>query len=202
MARARDSLGGVAPARDALGAAAVGDTPGAVAIDTFARPVVQRRRWPASVALIPFFTGVSADTATLVARVEAARVANRDAVEAALAAIAAASRAACDALDAPEDLAATALIGAVRIGAQAIDRLAIASGVDLVPACVGGARRAMHALGGTAKTTGAGGGDIGVAVIPSTADRSLARSLLIEAGCLPLHLSVDETGVDTRPEPK
>lgn len=159
---------------------------------------IQRRRWPTSVALAPFFTGAPADTAQLVARVQAARDSNRAAVDAALTAIADASRAACAALDAPADLVALALIGAVALAASATDRLAIATGVDLVPTCVTRARSLLARLGGTAKTTGAGGGDVGVAVVPATVDGTVVTRLLIEAGCQPLRIALDETGVDLR----
>ncbi len=157
---------------------------------------IERRRWPASVTILPFFTGVAADTASLVARVQAARTTNTAAVEAALAAITDASRAACAALTAPTDVAAVALIGALALAANAVDRLALATAIDLVPACVASARAAMSSLGGTAKTTGAGGGDVGVAVIPATADVTLAGRLLIEAGCQPLRIALDDAGVD------
>jgi phosphomevalonate kinase len=157
---------------------------------------IERRRWPASVTLLPFFTGAAADTVSLVARVQAARDSNRAAVEAALAAIADASRAACAALVAPADIASVALIGALALAANAMDRLALATAIDLVPACVSAARAAMASLGGTAKTTGAGGGDVGIAVIPHTIDATLAGRLLIEAGCQPLRISLDDTGVD------
>src|SRR4051812_21502078 len=159
---------------------------------------VVRRRWPASVTLLPFFTGVAADTAQLVARVQAARDANRTAVEAALAAIADASRAACAALEAPPDIAAVALIGALALAANATDRLAIATAIDLVPECVIAARAHLVRLGGPAKPAGGGGGDVGVAVLPATADVTLATRLLIEAGCQPLRIARDETGVDLR----
>ena len=69
-----------------------------------------------------------------------------------------------------------------------------------MPACVTAARAAMSRLGGTAKTTGAGGGDVGVAVIPATVDETIAARLLIEAGCQPLRIALDETGVDLRPD--
>lgn len=159
---------------------------------------VERRRWPAGVTLLPFFTGRAADTATLVAAVEAARVAQRAPVEAALAAITEASRAACAALAAPADIATVALIGALALAGNAMDRLASATGIELVPACVAAARTALARLGGTAKTTGAGGGDVGIAVIPATADVTQATRLLIEAGCQPLRIALDETGVDLR----
>lgn len=157
-------------------------------------PGLARHAWPAGVRLIPFFTGVSADTATLVARIAAARVTRPAAVDAALSAIADASREACAALAHPETL-----IDALGAAARATDRLAEASEAALVPPCVPAARSAMQALGGTAKTTGAGGGDVAIAVIPATADVTLATRLLIEAGCQPLRLTVDDQGVDTRP---
>jgi len=159
---------------------------------------VERRQWPASVMLLPFFTGVAADTAPLIARVNAARDAKRTAVEAALTAIAEASRAACAALTAPPDIAPMALIGAIALAAHAMDRLATATGIDLVPDCVTAARAALARLGGTAKTTGAGGGDVGIAVLPAAVDVTLATRLLLEAGCQPLRVALDEAGVDLR----
>jgi phosphomevalonate kinase len=159
---------------------------------------VARHHWPADATLVAFFTGVSADTATLVARVAAAREQQRDAVDAALAAIAAASRAIAQ-LTFSGINNATQLIAGFRLAAIATQRLADATGIDLVPPCVTRAAAALTPLGGTAKTTGAGGGDIGIAVIPSTADVSACTRILIECGCQPLRLSVDETGVDTRP---
>jgi phosphomevalonate kinase len=161
-------------------------------------PRVERRRWPASVALVPFFTGAPADTAQLVARVQTVRGSNQAAVEAALTAIADASRAACAALTAPSELCALALIGALALAANATDRLAIATGIDLVPECVTRARTALARLGGTAKTTGAGGGDVGVAAVPATVDGTVVMRLLIEAGCQPLRIALDDTGVDLR----
>lgn len=163
-------------------------------------PRIERRRWPAAVAILPFFTGHAADTAQLVGRVEAARQANRTAVDAALTAIADASRAACTALEAPPDLSAVALIGAIALAASATDRLAAATGIELVPECVTAARGALARLGGTAKTTGAGGGDVAIAVFPAGIDVTVVTRSLIEAGCQPLRISVDDTGVDLRPD--
>ena len=159
---------------------------------------VDRHRWPASVRVLPFFTGSSADTPALITRVAAARTERRTEVDAALTAVGDASRAACAALSAPADLAATAMIGAIALAAAALDRLSTATGIDLVPDCVRAARSAMSRFGGTAKTTGAGGGDVAFAVIPATADVTGATRALIETGCKPLRLSVDETGVDLR----
>jgi phosphomevalonate kinase len=159
-----------------------------------------RLTWPANVTLIPFFTGASADTPQLVAAVQTARERDRVAVEAALAAIDKASRAACQAcaMRAPE-IASNALIAAISLAAHATDQLAAATGVPLVPGCVTAARALLARLGGTAKTTGAGGGDIGIAVLQRSEDVTTARRYLIEAGCQPLPLSVDTTGVDLQP---
>jgi phosphomevalonate kinase len=127
---------------------------------------VDRLGWPAAVRVIPFFTGVAADTACQ----------------------------AC-AMRSPE-IASNALIAALALAASATDQLASATGVPLVPACVTTARLALGSLGGTAKTTGAGGGDVGIAVLPASEDVTVATRLLIESGCHPLHLAVDQTGVD------
>ncbi len=162
-------------------------------------PGVVGHRWPSGVVLIPFFTGVSADTATLVSQIASARGADPVPVDAALAAIAQASRAACASLAGPPDLAAAALIAALCLAAAATDQLAIAAGVPLVPPCVTAARSSLRALGGTAKTTGAGGGDVAIAVIPASADVTTATRALIKAGCQPLQLTLDDRGVDTRP---
>lgn len=170
-------------------------TPGAAA----APPSIVARRWPASVLLLPFFTGAPADTASLVVQVGEARAARRTAVDAALVAIADASTALGRALAAPAELAPTAVIGAITLAGLALDRLAEVTGLPLVPGCVSAARSALAGLGGTAKTTGAGGGDVGIAVIPTTADVTLATRALIEAGCQPLRLSLDDRGVDLRP---
>jgi phosphomevalonate kinase len=160
----------------------------------------ERLTWPSGVRVLTFFTGSAADTATLVAAVAKGREANSVAVDAALKSIEQASRAACQAcaMRSPE-IASNALIAALALGSAAIDQLAAAAGVRLVPDCVTAARGVLTRMGGTAKTTGAGGGDIGIAVIPATEDVTIARRLLIEAGCQPLSLAVDTTGVDLQP---
>jgi len=163
----------------------------------FSARQVEPRAWPAEARLVPFFTGRAADTATLVAQVAAARAARPREVEAALTSIADASRAACAALSSP---AAAELVDAIERAGAAVDRLAAAARIELVPECVRAAREALRSLGGTAKTTGAGGGDVGIAMIPGTADASEVTRRLIEAGCAPLRdLGVETGGVDLRP---
>jgi mevalonate kinase len=59
---------------------------------------------------------------------------------------------------------------------------------------------AFAKLGGTAKTTGAGGGDVAIGVIPATEDATAAGRYLIEESCHPLTLAIDPTGVDLVPD--
>lgn len=162
---------------------------------------IARLTWPSRLHFIPFFTGESADTADLIQRVMSARAAHRSGVDAALTSIATASRAACEgAASSGSETAASAVLAALQQAARATDKLADATGVALVPPCVTRAQRAMVRLGGTAKTTGAGAGDVAVAVIPATEDAALAERLLVEAGCVPLRAGVDPTGVDLQPD--
>ncbi len=168
---------------------------------TLAGATIDRLPWPSGVVLIPFFTGQAADTASYVSAVDAARRADPTAVNAALAAIEKASRAACQACAARStEIASNALISSLSLAAHAIEQLATATRLPLVPQSVSAARGAMSRLGGTAKTTGAGGGDIAIAVIPATEDATAARRYLLEAGCQPLQLTVDITGVDLQPD--
>jgi phosphomevalonate kinase len=198
VARVHDRAQGVRGSGADLAAAihggVIGFTPGNPL--THSSPAIARLAWPSAIRLVPFFTGVSADTAQLVSRVAAARAGSPVAVNAALTEIAAAS------LDVRDALASAGepVISAFGRASRAVDQLAVATGLDLVPSCVRAAREAMSQLGGTAKTTGAGGGDVAIAVIPRSADVTTATRLLIEQGCRPLSLSIDPTGVD-RPPP-
>ncbi len=95
------------------------------------------------------------------------------------------------------DLAASGVQASLSLAGFAIDQLAAATQLPLVPDCVIRARRSLSGLGGTAKTTGAGGGDVAIAVISNTHEHATAaRRYIIEAGGQPLDLAVDQTGVD------
>ncbi len=172
-------------------------------------PIWAKRELPRGVTLIPFFTGASAETRQLVAQVAAARAARPIEVGAPLSANADASRAAAHASDttrrlyrlgADEHLAANALLGALALAARAVDALASATQLALVPACVTAVRAALARVGGIAKTTGAGGGDVAIAALPATEDATLAMRSIIEAGGKPLALAIDPVGVDLRPD--
>jgi phosphomevalonate kinase len=192
------AVGGVSPAIRGSGADIAAAVHGGVIAFETGQPVT-RMTWPARVRLVPFFTGEPADTAELIARVMAAREAGPG-VDAALTAIAKASRAACQACDirTPE-IAANALIAALALAAEATDQLARASDLPLVPPVVTQVRNSLARHGGTAKTTGAGGGDVAIAVLPASEDPAIAERSIIEAGGRPLGLAVDAAGVDLQP---
>jgi phosphomevalonate kinase len=140
---------------------------------------------PADLTLIPIWTGHAADTVSLVARVTASRPAWGDIV------------AASTALAAATD--ARAAIAAIDAGADAIVALGKHAGVVLEPPVVTAARRIAASVGGAAKTTGAGGGDVAIVALPASADATIVRARLIEAGCRPLDLAIDPLGVDIHP---
>ncbi|MGE5185056.1 MAG: hypothetical protein ACM31C_23470 [Acidobacteriota bacterium] len=157
--------------------------------------------WPRGVTLVPFFTGAAANTRELVAEVKQARAARQSAVDAALHAIAMASIAAGSACaQHSAEIGATGVLAALALAARATDQLAAATGVALVPPSVHAVRAVAARLGGTAKTTGAGGGDVAIAVIPATEDVTVLRRSIIESSCVPLELKLDQAGVDLRPD--
>jgi len=135
--------------------------------------------WPNDLSLITFFTGVSASTGPLVREVMATHPTE------ALAQIRAASLAAIEHMS----------VAAFARCADAFDALAAATKLPLVPACVTAVRRAMAGFGGTAKTTGAGGGDVAVAVVPATADRAAVEAAIAGAGGQVLPLLIDRDGI-------
>lgn len=153
--------------------------------------VARRERLPVprSIALIPYFTGVSADTVSMVARVHAARAAGT--TRAPLERIAA-SAAALAAAFARDD--ASEILRAIRDGGAALAALGEAAGYDLETPAVRAARAALARFGGATKTTGAGGGDLAIAILPREEDRNEAAAALIEAGCQIVPLSIDPRG--------
>jgi len=151
---------------------------------------------PGDLVLIPFWTGHAADTARLVVAVTHARAERPAEVGAALTAIADAAAALAAAAT------ASAAIAAIDAGADALAALGRAAGIDLETDLVRAARRLSAPLGGAAKTCGAGGGDVAVAVLPAGADRGAFRAALADAGGMPLDLAVDAVGVDIPPPPE
>ena len=160
----------------------------------FRAGAVERLVLPADLRLVFAWTGAPADTATLVAAVQAARgqaaLPGEPTAETALADVARASTALATAPD------ADAAIAAIDAGARAMDALAAATAVPLVPPELGRLRAALRPLGAAAKTTGAGGGDIVVVAAPAGADPGAIDRAIVEAALYPLALALDPTGVD------
>jgi phosphomevalonate kinase len=144
---------------------------------------------PTSVVLLPFFTGHSADTVTMVARVQAAG----RAAEPSLHAIA----------DAAEMLIAglrrdhgPTILAALAAGGEAIAKLGQTASYDLETAAVRAVRTAVAPWGGAVKTTGAGGGDLAIAAVPLAETSHQVRAAIIQAGCQVVPLAIDLRGVD------
>jgi phosphomevalonate kinase len=159
----------------------------------FRSGAVRRLTIPAGLRIHFAWTGAPADTATLVAAVNAARREAATAVDAALRAITDAADALADAFDATD---ASAAIAAFTAGARAMDALAAATGVALVPPSVAELAARLAPIGAACKTTGAGGGDVLAIAAPASITVSALDTAIVETGLWPLHLSVDPTGVD------
>jgi phosphomevalonate kinase len=159
-------------------------------------PIIRRLELP-PLLVIAFWTGRPADTVTLVAAVAAA--VGRPGVDAAISDIAHASEALVVAgtVDGRPELRRTAAaITAIAAGGDAIAALARATGLELEPPVIAAARRIAEPLGGAVKTTGAGGGDVAIAVVPPGADEAGLRAALTAAGAMPLDLRIEPRGVD------
>jgi phosphomevalonate kinase len=152
----------------------------------------RRLRTPRAVQLLPFFTGHSADTVTMVAKVQAAGDITRKSLDAI-------ARASEDLARAFERDDASAILRAVREGGSGLAALGEAAGHDLETSSVRAARAALAPFGGAVKTTGAGGGDLALAVIPSGQSPDEAVAALIQAGCQMVPLAIDPRGARIHP---
>ncbi len=152
----------------------------------------RRLRTPRAVQLLPFFTGHSADTVTMVAKVQAAGDITRQSLDAI-------ARASEDLAQAFERDDASAILRAIRQGGAGLAALGEAAGHDLETSSVRAARAALAPLGGAVKTTGAGGGDLAIAVIPAGQPPDEAVAALIQAGCQMVPLAIDPRGARIHP---
>ena len=132
--------------------------------------------------------GAPADTATLLAHVTAARAAAPGTIDPRLQAIADAATA----LALATTTAAT--IAALAAAAAALAALADATGLDLATPRGRAVQALAASVGGAAKTCGAGGGDVGVAVVPDDADVAGFRTALAALGVTPLELRLGQPG--------
>ena len=154
--------------------------------------VVRAVHLPAGLVVRAIWTGHPADTATLVVAVQT--LASRDPArhDAHMAALAAASDDLLAATTVPTAIAALDA-GGVALAALG-DDVARAGGPILEPPLVAELRALARARGGTAKTTGAGGGDVAIIAVPLAADDPALAAALRMAGATPLDLHLGEPG--------
>jgi phosphomevalonate kinase len=148
---------------------------------------------PTGVQLQAFYIGSSASTTSLVSAVAAAKRAAPVAVNGALQQISTASAAACEAVDAND---AAGFLSSLQQNADGLAALGAAAGTELETSAVRAIRSALRGTGCVVKTTGAGGGDIGIVVGFSQFDVTTITSAVIQAGCTTIPLQLDPRGVD------
>ena len=147
---------------------------------------------PGGTSLVAVWTGRAADSATMVAAVQNFQDNDPATFRARIAAIAAAAddlAEACTTND-PERF-----VAAVATGARCADELGRAAGVDIVLPVHHQLAERARALGGSAKPTGAGGGDIAIAAF---ADPDAARCYSKEVAnlsSLVWNLEIDPNGI-------
>jgi phosphomevalonate kinase len=146
-------------------------------------------RLPDPPPFVLLWTGAPADTPTLVARTRA--LGERD--PAGYAGHMAALGAAADQLAAAADAAAA--IAAIAAGAEALAHLADASGAPLVPPGFAAVAALAGRFGGAAKPTGAGGGDLLVALFPTPDDAAAFRAAAARQRMIPVAAAVSRDGV-------
>lgn len=153
-----------------------------------AEPEVRPATWPADVSIRAYFLGHGASTKDFLAKVRALDASQPGARGAAFAEIARGARRVEDALAGGD---AEALLAGLREQQIALRRLGEAAGCDIVPDRVRKLDAIAEGHGAVVATTGAGGGDIAVALsrgpIAGALDDALAQAGL---ALLPLQLGV------------
>jgi phosphomevalonate kinase len=160
---------------------------------------VERLALPAELAVVLIWSGTPADTPRLVARVRELR--DRDPSS---------HRHAIDLLGHAGESLRTALrandinrtIAAITEGSQALAELGRRAGAPLVPPIHDQIARLAHAHGGAAKPTGAGGGDLLLAVFPSLPAADAFRIDATNQQLTLIDAPVDATGVALAPPPR
>lgn len=152
-------------------------------------PTVRPWTIPADLTFVPVWTHKPASTARLVAQVAAARAANPAAADRALDGIAGVAHQLIAARAAPEAIAAIAA------GNDACANLAAATLAPLVIPAHQAIAKLAQQVGGAAKPTGAGGGDIALCALPDPDAAARFRALAADAGLLVIDAGIDSRGV-------
>ncbi|HUH05544.1 MAG TPA: hypothetical protein VML75_26300, partial [Kofleriaceae bacterium] len=148
---------------------------------------------PPDLSLVAAWTGIAADTSTLVAQVRALRHRDRDAYERATRRIGDAAEAV---LGAFERRSAVSVVEAIAASGDAIAELGRSAAVELESAVHRQLRWLAERRGGACKPTGAGAGDLALAAFDSE-DAAAAFRLEVEAAGMHCPaLAVDPCGVE------
>jgi len=140
------------------------------------------------------WTGVPADTPSLVARVRALREDRAADYDAIATRLADAASQLIDALGATGD--APRAVAAVRAGGEAVAALGEAAGCALWTDAHTRIRELVEPYGAAVKPTGAGGGDVALIACASAEQSLNLRAAMAEAGIPRLPLRVDLDGVE------
>lgn len=149
-------------------------------------------RLPPPPPFVLLWTGAPADTPELVVQTRGLRDRDPESHKAAMAALGRAALALAAALAAEDP---RAVIAAIDEGASALEALAVRSGAPLVPPGFAGTRALAGRYGGAAKPTGAGGGDLLLAVFPDSDASAAFRAAATRQRMIPITASVDPNGV-------
>ena len=147
---------------------------------------------PSSLHLAFVWTGLAADTASLVALVQQMRANAPVTYQQRMDGLAAAATALTDAFMADD---ASAALLALSAGAEAVAALGEAAGADLDTAVHRRLRGRARGLGGILKPTGAGAGDMAVAAFLTAADATRFTEETVSEGILCPSLRVEQRGV-------
>ncbi|HEY1956626.1 MAG TPA: hypothetical protein VGH28_13480 [Polyangiaceae bacterium] len=151
----------------------------------------ERVELPRGVRFVAFFSGTSARTSDLRARVDALRARDARTFAARIAALADVARAAEKSVQVP---APRAFVDAIAASGPALDALGHAADAPIVPAEFGKLGEIARAENAAFVPSGAGGGDVGVFVGTAAPSSSFKKSAAA-AGMRALALEIDSAGV-------
>lgn len=151
--------------------------------------------WPSALPMRVVWTGQEARTSTFVAKVKALQATDPKRYAAVMDVLRNAATQALQAVKSPTQLP---LIAAVDAYGLAMEALGAAAGVSIVTDTLRGIANAARELGGAAKPSGAGGGDVAIAILPDV--RAVAHfdvaCRALGAELLSLSLGTVGVGVD------
>ncbi len=149
--------------------------------------------WPAALPMRVVWTGQEARTSTFVAKVKALQAADPSRYDAVMGVLKDAS---AQVLGALESAASERLIAAIDAYGLAMDALGVAAGVGIVTDTLRGIGDAARGLGGAAKPSGAGGGDVAIAILPDLRAVAHFDAACRSLGAELLSLSLGTAGVE------